>query len=259
MLATASIGLWLASTFLLGSIVGTHDGDPVSHGLYGLIGTTLAIVISWIFIRSEKGSFSNYGLRWRMLSLRNFLVGNLLGFFLLGSMVAILLLFTYVKFEWTNHSWPRQVWLSYLSMIPLVLMEEIVFRGYAFVKLYRRIGFLYAQLFMAVLFVLYHVVQGWEWQIALAGPGVWSLVFGWITWRTKGIAVAIGLHLALNVGQKLFGMRNEVEGSLFRLFGQTPPEITESAISQTEWVGVICQLSVGLIFLFLTISASKRS
>ena len=68
-------------------------------------------------------------------------------------------------------------------------------------------GYLAAQLFIAALFAVEHVLGGMSWTGALLGPAVGSLLFGMVAIATEGLAVPIGIHAAWNLGHSALGFK----------------------------------------------------
>jgi membrane protease YdiL (CAAX protease family) len=77
-------------------------------------------------------------------------------------------------------------------------VEELVFRGYGFERLIAAIGHWRAQLLTALIFALFHIVNGWSWQVALAGTTIGSLLFGLVFVRWQSVPAAVGVHAAVN-------------------------------------------------------------
>jgi len=86
-------------------------------------------------------------------------------------------------------------------------MEEIAFRGWAFRKLNQRFDIRITQLIVAIGFALYHVLNGWGFYGSFTGPFVWAFIFGLAAYLTNGVAMATGIHVALNIFQALLGFK----------------------------------------------------
>ena len=121
-------------------------------------------------------------------------------------------------------------------------MEEVAFRSYPFLKLNKVFGLRITQVIIAVSFALYHIIQGWGFQIAFLGPGIWAFVFGLAAVWSKGIAVPTGIHMALNLIQQLVGMKSGDSESIWLL--TLPENISDAAMAQAETWGIITQLLV---------------
>jgi CAAX protease family protein len=87
---------------------------------------------------------------------------------------------------------------SLLSLLCGNAVEELIFRGYSFERLIVGLGHWKAQLVTALLFALFHVMQGWSWQVALAGTTFGSLFYGMVFVRWRSVPAAIGAHAATN-------------------------------------------------------------
>lgn len=59
-----------------------------------------------------------------------------------------------------------------------------------------------------IIFSFEHVLGGMGWARAFLGAGVGSLLFGLAALTTKGLAMPIGLHMAWNFGQWVFGFKD---------------------------------------------------
>jgi hypothetical protein len=62
----------------------------------------------------------------------------------------------------------------------------------------------------AVAFTVCHIGYGWSVGAAFTGPFVWAFVFGVGAALSRGVAAPTGIHVALNVGQLLVGMKGDV-------------------------------------------------
>ena len=87
-----------------------------------------------------------------------------------------------------------------------VLLEELVFRGYALRRLSESIGSQAAIGLLALLFGGYHLLGmagagqpvGLAWLWAAGAPALGAVVFGVAALRTGSIALPVGIHLAGN-------------------------------------------------------------
>jgi membrane protease YdiL (CAAX protease family) len=85
--------------------------------------------------------------------------------------------------------------------------EELVYRGYAFFKLAERGGEIFALLFTTTIFALLHLQKGIPWQGVIAAVFTTGLIYGAIFARWRSVPLALGFHVATNVGQDVFGLR----------------------------------------------------
>src|SRR6478609_4053549 len=139
---------------------------PVFHpvAMLGiLIGATL------LFLWWDKRSPSELGLELSWRPLAN-LLGGLVGGTLMILVIAVLL-HAILPFEWTWNTtflW-RLVATGLVFQLLLAGVEELLFRGYSFERLISSIGLWPAQLIVALLFAVYHLRNGYPWQVAFTG------------------------------------------------------------------------------------------
>ncbi len=209
---------------------------------YGITGTIAAMLATWIMLRYENKSFKDYGFTWRKDTIVKFMKGILIGSAIFLLIIIILLLFTDLSIAQRNKPWDPFSAFWYFSIIPLALMEEIAFRSYSFIKLNKIFGLRITQLIVAIAFALYHIIQGWDFQVAFLGPAIWAFVFGLAAIWSKGIAMPTGIHVALNLIQQVLGMKGGDTGSIWELKHKTTA--SAESISQTDTIGIIIQLFV---------------
>ena len=168
---------------------------PVFHpvAMLGiLVGATL------LFLWWDKRSPSELGLELSWRPLAN-LLGGLVGGTLLILVIAVLL-HAILPFEWTWNT--TFLWrLAATGLIFQLLsagVEELLFRGYSFERLISSIGLWPAQLIVALLFAVYHLRNGYPWQVAFTGSVIGSLMFGLVFVRTRSVLAAMGFHAAAN-------------------------------------------------------------
>ncbi len=99
--------------------------------------------------------------------------------------------------------------ITLVAYLALASREELAFHGYPLRRLEQSFGIWRAQLIVALVFALEHMVGGWPWTRALFGAGVGSLFFGMAAIATRGLAVPVGLHAAWNFGQSIMGLNGE--------------------------------------------------
>jgi len=156
------------------------------------------VALSWGFLRSEQRSLAVLGLgaSWRRLGE---LIAGLVGGALLITVIALVVRLV-LPFPWAwnpRFSAGMAAW-SLLWFLCGNAVEELVFRGYGFERLIAGLGHWPAQLVTALLFALFHVVNGWPWQVALLNTTVGSLLFGLVFVRWRSVPAAVGVHAAAN-------------------------------------------------------------
>lgn len=221
------------------------------------VGALAVLGATWLCLHLEGASFASLGLRVRGAFLRDLVLGTLGGFALMALVAAVV--FAAGGFHWIRtpgmglSGLLAGAWL-YLAV---ACSEEILFRGYAFQRSVRGLGFTLAQLVFAALFALGHwgnpgmagATKAWATlNIALAAV---LLAFCWR--RTGSLALPIGVHLGWNWTQgDLFGFG--VSGTTNRgwwtpVFHGRPEWLTGGAFGLEA--SFICTLACGLAILGL--------
>lgn len=178
---------------------------------YGIIGTIVAFFTTWLFLRFDKRSFVDIGLKWKSKTLKRFFIGLLAGLILSAVMILGLVLFTNLELELSGEYNILSFFIWTLALIPLAFMEELAFRAYPFIHLQKAIGVRFAQIIIAILFALYHFVGGQSLFSSFIGPGVWSFVFGLAMIMSGGISLPTGLHYGANLILAAVGQHRQFE------------------------------------------------
>ncbi len=166
-----------------------------------IVGNLVILAISWFLLRLEHKSLQNaLGLNLSIYRLLQFMVG-----FLATVTLAVLVHYTYAvaaNFTWVlraNIS-PYTLVLNVYAALSLVLLQELLFRGYL---LYQGIGLLgerSANFISAAAFGMYHwfilgvfgnpFLMVW----VLLTTGIWGLMFAYAFSKTHSLALPVGLH-----------------------------------------------------------------
>ncbi|MGA3185989.1 MAG: type II CAAX endopeptidase family protein [Bryobacteraceae bacterium] len=155
----------------------------------------------------ERGQLSALGLGWQPTSSREFLLGMGSG---VGAACVVLLLpvaagvASFQKVPASEHI------IASLAFVSIVLLfgafgEEMLFHGYAFQLLIRRIGGFATILPAAVLFGLAHMDNPNRNLLGIANTMLWGVLLGYGYLRTSALWLPIGLHFGWNVALPLFG------------------------------------------------------
>jgi len=156
------------------------------------------LTLTFLFLRRENRSLAVLGLdaSWRRIGQ---LLAGLVGGILLTMAVA-LCVGAFLPFPWARNPLfsPTAAALSLMAVLWGNAVEELIFRGYSFERLIASIGHWKAQLVTAVLFALFHIMEGWPWLVALVGTTVGSVLFGLVFARWRSVPAAIGVHAAVN-------------------------------------------------------------
>jgi len=155
----------------------------------------------------ERGQLSAIGLGWAKTSSREFLLGLGSG---AGAACAVLLLPISTGAAFFASVPASEHVLASLAFLLFVLLfaafgEEMLFHGYAFQLLIRRLGAFATILPAAVLFGLAHLGNENSSWLGIGNTMLFGILFGYACLRTGALWLPIGLHFGWNVVLPLFG------------------------------------------------------
>jgi membrane protease YdiL (CAAX protease family) len=122
--------------------------------------------------------------------------------------------------------------------------EELVYRGYAFVRLADRFGPYVTVVATSALFALLHLQAGLPWLSVLAGVFSSGLIFAAIFARWRSLPLALGFHVATNIVQDASGLRTSA-ASLFA--PAYPPASADAATRTLAGIAVVNLILAGAI------------
>ncbi|HEV1284564.1 MAG TPA: type II CAAX endopeptidase family protein [Bryobacteraceae bacterium] len=155
----------------------------------------------------ERGQLSAIGLGWRKTSSREFVLGLGSG---AGAACAVLLppistgAAFFAKVPASEHIW-ASVALVLFVLLFAAFGEEMLFHGYAFQLLIRRVGAFATILPAAVIFGLAHMFNENSTWLGIGNTMLFGVLFGYAYLRTSSLWLPIGLHFGWNVVLPLFG------------------------------------------------------
>jgi uncharacterized protein len=203
--------------FILGCAVASAVAAPLTRGMslrwpefvVGAIGSLWALGLTLAFVRWDGVRLDDVGAKPDRLSLARSVVGFLIGIGMVALWMSISVTTGYVHWERAPENGTFMATITLIAYLALASREELAFHGYPLRRLEQSFGVWGAQLIVALVFALEHMVGGWSWTRALFGAGVGSLLFGMAAIATRGLAVPIGLHAAWNFGQSMMGLGGE--------------------------------------------------
>lgn len=215
----------------------------------GTFGSLLAWLLSYVFIKWDGFSFSQIGLIWQSDTLRKFFMGFLMGSAIAIVMLGLVILMADLTIERNTSADIPMAMFWLLAFLPLAFMEELAFRGYAFIKLNKMIGLRLTIIITSILFAYYHDASGSSFVNQLMGPGIWGIIYGLAAIWSDGIALPTGLHAAANVVLALLGMKED-QYAVWLVDYKT--EATDAMQAHTDTVGIAVQLLLLAFGIFLT-------
>jgi hypothetical protein len=200
------IGFVLAGATLLQGLLGTVFGAVVGATI-GIFATGLFanLLVMRIF---DRRPLSDIGMGSGRGTGRNFALGVLAG------AGAAALLLTAPLLAGTGHLLPRAhssfAWSSVLFYLITLLFgatgEEMIFRGYAFQLLIRKLGPFATVLPTGVLFGLAHSFNPNSTDLSTVNTALWGILIGYAFLRSHDLWLPIGLHYGWNAVLPLFGV-----------------------------------------------------
>jgi membrane protease YdiL (CAAX protease family) len=202
--------------FCLSSAIVLIIASRLTHGLSGqwsmLVTGLIACAGTWaltlLFVRWEGLGLADIGVVPGKKTLPHILTGFIIGLILAAIQPLLILMTGHIKLILSTDVSPAIITFTLLVYFVLASREELAFRGYPLWSLNKAMGPWPAQIIVAVIFALEHVVGGVPWLQAFLGAGVGSILFGIAALKTKGLALPIGLHAAWNFGQWALGFKD---------------------------------------------------
>jgi uncharacterized protein len=196
----------------------------------GAIASLWAFGLTILFVRWEGLRLNAVGALPDRRSLLRFAIGFLIGAILVALNSTILWSAGHVRWVRTPEIGFSDVMTTLVAYLCLAVREELAFHGYPLQRLKSFFGLWGAQLVVAFVFALEHVLGGSTWGLALLGAGVGSLLFGMAAIATRGLALPIGLHAAWNIGDWMRGGKGSV--------GFWKPVVEDGFKERTAFVGM---------------------
>lgn len=196
-------GLFIALTFLK-----SLTPEKSERLVHGIIGTLAAILTTWLFLKFDRKTFADIGLKFEKATVKKFFIGILIGIGIMGLLSMSVIYFSGFKIETNSNSDILNFLFLTLPLIPLAFLEELGFRAYPLQILKDKVGIRSCIIITSVLFALYHIANGWTITNAFLGAGVWGIVFGLAAIYSNGISLPTGLHYAANLTTAAFGVTN---------------------------------------------------
>jgi membrane protease YdiL (CAAX protease family) len=194
--------------FVIFSFTKTFVPGKFERIAHGAIGTIVALLTTYLFLKIDKKSFADIGLKFEKTSLKKFIFGILIGIAIMGLLTLSVILFSNFKIETNNNSNILTFLFWTIPLIPLAFMEEVGFRAYPLIILKDKLGIRNSILITSILFALYHIANGWTIQNSFLGAGVWGIVYGLAAVYSNGISLPTGIHYAANLTTSAFGISN---------------------------------------------------
>lgn len=214
----------------------------------------LALSTGWLtarFLRTDRLAPSLLGVTWRERPMQRFALGFVTGCALVGCWAALLALIN--GMHWRPNPEFAVASLAVAATFNLLnnVGEELVYRGYLFVRLAERWGAAPTILLTSAIFALLHLQSGLPWQSVLASVFTSALIFGAIFARWGSLPLTLGFHVAINVAQDSLGLRLS-DASIF-----TPQLVAQPVGSGTRVLIAIAIVNVLVAVGVLTVGRRR--
>jgi uncharacterized protein len=200
---------WLSlvlAAWLMFAVVGSRD----TYFLVSAMATfTAAALANAVTVRIyERGRLADLGLGWSNTSTRDFFTGVAAA--ALAAMVILVgaILAGAARFERTAASENPVASAAFIAIVLLfgAAGEEMLFHGYAFQLLIRKLGAFATILPAGIIFGLAHSNNQNATALGVANTMLWGILLGYAYLRSGALWLPIGLHFGWNVTLPLFGV-----------------------------------------------------
>jgi membrane protease YdiL (CAAX protease family) len=241
-----ALGLGAAALVLSGSIYSLLPVKPY----FPFVAEVLLLLITWLLLRTDRQKISSLGLD---PSFRN--IAYL--FWGLGIGTLTFLTATWLRTLYTGEDWHLSSYVntgsilrSLYYILPTVMVQELMFRGYLFTKTISRYGVVWTNVIFAIAFTLVHVIDYDVLQslprivmLALIIP-VGHLWFAAALLRSRTLLFPIGLHWGNNWAvQHLVGNTDNQQSILY---------LTDQKVFNTWLPFIIVLIIFNTFFLLVT-------
>lgn len=219
------------------------------------VGPVLVLITTFIFLKIDKKSFSDIGLKLELGTLKRFLTGFTLGALVMSIYVLAVLYSEGLRVMPNKNANFLFIFLQALPIIVLLaFMEELLFRAYPLVILENETGQIAAIIITSLLFGFYHFVNGW----GIAGfisTGIWGLAFALLAVYSKGISMPTGFHAAGNLVQLALG----TTGNNFSIWNTTYKngQLVKQFTTSTSTTVIAQLLLLAIIIFFIKLLVQK--
>lgn len=181
--------------------------SPTAGVIPVIILASMAAWLTWRFLHTEGWAASVLGLGRGDRPVRLFAVGILAGSALTGLWMGIIAFATQASWHPNPAFSGQALLLAALFNLFNNIGEELVYRGYLFLRLSAAWGAAATVLITSCAFALLHLQAGLPWLSVLAVVFTAGLIFGAIFARWRSLPLALGFHVATNLVQDVSGLR----------------------------------------------------
>jgi uncharacterized protein len=191
---------------LLGSFPRNMVPPQWGQAVWVAWGAALVFAMTLAFVRREGRSLRSVGLGVDAATGSRFALGLLAGAAVYGTtLLAVRAATGGLRIESRAGVDVAAMAFAAGTFVASACMEGFGFRGYPQHTLQQRFGVWPAVFTAAAFFALSHITFGWPWQQVVFGVFPNGLLFGMVTVASRGLAMPVALHAAINMSQWCFG------------------------------------------------------
>jgi len=165
----------------------------------------------------ERARLADFGLGWTQAAGRELLGGLACGAGAAVAVLAALLALGWARFEAASSDPAGAAIVSSALLLFGAAGEEMMFHGYAFQLLVRRLGAFATILPAGVAFGLAHLGNQGSTLLGVVNTVLWGVLLGYVCYRTGTLWMPIGMHFGWNVMLPLAGAN--LSGFTIRIIG----------------------------------------
>jgi membrane protease YdiL (CAAX protease family) len=164
---------------------------------------TLAVTL--LFLRWEGLRLDDVGIRFSRHSAMYLVIGFLIGLALVAMHTGLARVAGHIRWVPASSISFLDATLAITGFLLLSAREELAFHGYALRRISTISGVWVALFVTTLVFALEHRAGGSPWGQAVFGAAFGCLLFGMATIASRGLALPLGLHAAMNFGDWVRG------------------------------------------------------
>jgi len=220
--------LWLLGLSSLG------PASPTAGVIPALVMALATFALNGRFLRADGRSLADIGCTFSRRRAAQFGYGFLGGALLTGAWVGIVAAAAGARWHWNPSFRAPALVLAGTFAFFNNAGEELVYRGYAFVRLADRFGPAVAIVSTSLVFAILHLQAGIPWLNVAAGVLTSGLIFAILFARWRSLPLALGFHFATNLFQEASGLRPSSASPIVPTF----PAAADSISMRTALAGV---------------------
>jgi len=190
---------------LLGSFPRNMVPTQWAQAVWAVWGAVLVFAMTVVFVRYEGRDLHDVGLGFDGATIPKFALGLLAGAAVYATTLAVFVVAGGVRVVRAAGFDAAAMTFAAGTFVASACMEGFGFRGYPQHTLQRSFGAWPAVITAAAFFALSHVAFGWPWNQVLLGVLPNGVLFGMVTLASRGLAMPVALHAAINMAQWSFG------------------------------------------------------